>query len=210
MKSMKNNLFIAFEGIDGCGKSTQAKILRDKLESAGSKVFLTCEPSTSPIGSMIRDAFNNKMKADHRVIAGLFVADRLHHILEESNGMLAKLREGYTVITDRYYLSSYAYQGAHMPMDWVIQANSLSAGLLRPDLNIYIDISPEVSMERLKNGRTSLELYESIENLKNVRNRYFEAFELLRNKEQVFIINGDRKPELVADEIWEKVRGMLG
>ena len=206
---MKNNLFIAFEGIDGCGKSTQARILRDKLESAGGKVFLTCEPSTSPIGSMIRDAINNKLKADHRVIAGLFVADRLNHILEESNGMLAKLREGYTVITDRYYFSSYAYQGVHMPMDWVIQANSLSAGLLRPDLNIYIDISPEVSMERLKNGRTTLELYESIENLKNVRSRYFEAFELLKNKEQVFITNGDRLPEQIADDIWKKVKAVM-
>ena len=206
---MKKNLFIAFEGIDGCGKSTQAKILRDKLESAGAKVFLTCEPTTGPIGSMIRDAFNNKMKADHRVIAGLFVADRLNHILDENDGMMAKLKQGHTVITDRYYFSSYAYQGAHMPLDWVIQANSLSAGLLRPDINIYIDITPELSMERLKNDRTSLELYESIENLKNVRNRYFEAFELLKNKEQVFIINGDRLPEQVADEIWEKVRGMM-
>lgn len=206
---MKKNLFIAFEGIDGCGKSTQAKILRDKLENAGAKVFLTCEPTTGPIGSMIRDAFNNKMKADHRVIAGLFVADRLNHILDENDGMMAKLKQGHTVITDRYYFSSYAYQGAHMPLDWVIQANSLSAGLLRPDINIYIDITPELSMERLKNDRTSLELYESIENLKNVRNRYFEAFELLKNKEQVFIINGDRLPEQVADEIWEKVRGMM-
>jgi dTMP kinase len=206
---MKKNLFIAFEGIDGCGKSTQTKILQERLQTAGCRIFSTCEPTAGPIGMLIRDSFNNKMKVDHRVIAGLFVADRLNHILDENDGMLAKLREGYTVITDRYYFSSYAYQGAHMPMDWVIQANSLSAGLLRPTINIFIDIAPEVSMERLKNDRTSLELYESIENLKNVRNRYFEAFKLLKNEEQVSIINGNRKLELVADEIWEKVRGMM-
>ncbi|MCK5371539.1 MAG: hypothetical protein KAQ62_23415, partial [Cyclobacteriaceae bacterium] len=73
---MKKNLFIAFEGIDGCGKSTQVKLLSGNLEKAGHKVYSTFEPTGSPIGSVIRDIFNHKIEADHRVIAGLFVADR--------------------------------------------------------------------------------------------------------------------------------------
>jgi dTMP kinase len=198
---MKKNLFIAFEGIDGCGKSTQAKLLAESLQKAGQKVHLTCEPTTGRIGQMIRDAFNNKMKADHRVIAGLFVADRLDHLLNENDGILKMLNDGYTVITDRYYFSSYAYQGTHMPLEWVIEANSLSAELLRPDLNIFIDIQPELSMKRLNKNRTSLELYETLENLNTVREKYLDAFEILKDKETITTVIGDAAVEEIAARI---------
>jgi dTMP kinase len=202
---MKKNLFIAFEGIDGSGKSTQVKLLKEKLEQAGLKVYTTCEPTDSPIGKMIRDIFSHKMEADHRVIAGLFVADRLDHLLNKTNGILKKLEEGYTVITDRYYLSSYAYQSTHMNLDWVIGANSLSADLRRPDLNIYIDISAEVSIERINKGRTTIELYETLENLQNVRKKYFEVMEKLKAEEKIVKINGEKSPEAIADEIWREL-----
>jgi dTMP kinase len=202
---MKKNLFIAFEGIDGCGKSTQVKLLTDNLKKAGYKVYSTFEPTDSPIGSVIRSIFNHRIEADHRTIAGLFVADRLDHLLNKTNGILKKLEDGYTVITDRYYFSSYAYHGTHMPMDWVIEANALSADLLRPDLNIYIDISPDISMQRLSSGRSSMELYETLENLKNVRDKYLEAFEQLKSKEHIFMTDGNRSPELIAADIWDKI-----
>ena len=202
---MKKNLFIAFEGIDGSGKSTQVKLLSYNLQNAGHQVYLTCEPTESPIGKLIRDIFNHRMEGDHRTIAGLFVADRLNHILNKTNGILKKLEEGYTVISDRYYFSSYAYQGTHMPMEWVMEANSLSADLLRPDLNIYIDIPPEAGMARLNKDRSSIELYETLENLKNVRQKYAEAFELLKQKEKVFTLDGNRAPHLIASEIWTRV-----
>lgn len=206
---MKKNLFLAFEGIDGCGKSTQAKLLAGFLEKAGHKTYLTCEPTNSPIGALIRDIFSHKTEADNRVIAGLFVADRLDHILNKTNGLLKKLEEGYTVITDRYYFSSYAYQGAHIPMDWVMQANSLSAGLLRPDLNIYLDISPEQSMQRIRAGRAATELYETLENLRTVQKNYRLAFEQLKQEENIFITDGCRPVEEIAATIWEKVNGLL-
>src|SRR5438874_9885148 len=155
---MKKNLFIAFEGIDGSGKSTQVKLLSYNLKNAGHKVYLTAEPTERPIGRMIRDIFAHKMEADHKTIAALFVADRLDHLLNKENGILKKLEEGFTVITDRYYLSSFAYQGTHVPMEWVIEANSLSTNLLRPDINIYIDINPEIGMERLTTERETIEL----------------------------------------------------
>lgn len=202
---MKRNLFIAFEGIDGSGKSTQVKLLTDRFKEAGHNVYCTFEPTDSPIGSVIRNIFNRRIEADHRVIAGLFVADRLDHLLNKTNGILKKLEDGYTVITDRYYFSSYAYQGVHMPLDWVIEANSLSAELLRPDLNIYIDISPDISMERLTNGRSSIELYETKGNLKNVREKYLEAIELLKSKENFFITDGNRKVDSIASDIWDEV-----
>ncbi len=202
---MNKNLFIAFEGIDGSGKSTQVKMLSEKLIEAGHKVYTTFEPTDSPIGVMIRNIFSHKMEADHRVIAGLFVADRLDHLLNKSNGILKKLEEGYTVITDRYYFSSYAYHGTHMDMDWVIEANSLSADLLRPDLNIFIDVAPEISMQRINKGRSSVELYETLDNLIQVKQKYFEAMEKLKTKEYIYITDGNRSPELIAHSIWNEV-----
>jgi dTMP kinase len=202
---MKKNLFIAFEGIDGSGKSTQVKILSDSLKKAGHKIYSTFEPTDSPIGSVIRNIFKHRIEADHRVIAGLFVADRLDHLLNKTNGIIKKLEEGYTVITDRYYFSSYAYHGTHMSLDWVIEANSLSVDLLRPDLNIYIDISPDISMKRLNNGRSSMELYETTENLRNVRDKYLEAIEQLKFKENIFVIDGNRTPKLIAADIWNEI-----
>jgi dTMP kinase len=202
---MKKNLFIAFEGIDGSGKSTQVKLLSYNLKNAGHKVHLTCEPTESPIGKMIRDIFSHKMEADHRVIAGLFIADRLNHLLDKENGILKKLEEGYTVISDRYYFSSYAYQGTHMPLEWVIEANTLASNLLRPDLNIYIDIDPTASMDRLNSDRPAMELYETVENLHNVRGKYLEAIELLKLKENVFVLDGNRAPHIIAADIWNEI-----
>jgi len=207
---MKKNFFIAFEGLDGSGKSTQVKLLAEKLKGQGLKIHTTVEPTTSRIGHIIKDIFKHKMEADHRTIAALYAADRLDHLTNKTDGILKKMDEGYTVITDRYYFSSYAYHGTHMDINWVINANSLSADLLRPDLNIYIDISPEESMKRLNKGRDSIELYESTENLRQVKEKYFEAFELLADKEKISVINGNRPEKEIANDIWREVSKLVG
>lgn len=205
MKKRKN-LFIALEGIDGSGKSTQTRLLSEQLTSQGHKVYSTFEPTDNQIGKLIRNILKGNAKADHRIIAGLFVADRLDHLLNEEYGIVKKLAEGFTVITDRYCFSSYAYQGAHMDIDWVIQANAMSAGILRPDINIFIDVAPEVSMQRLHSNRDTIELFETLDNLKLVRAKYMEAFEKLRSVENIFIVDGNRSPELIAHDIWNEVQ----
>ncbi|MCS3798152.1 dTMP kinase [Niastella sp. OAS944] len=209
MKTRKN-LFIALEGIDGSGKSTQTKLLTEQLTAQGHKVYSTFEPTNNQIGKLIRDILRGNTKADHRVIAGLFVADRLDHLLNEEYGIVKKLEEGYTVIMDRYLFSSYAYQGAHMDIDWVIQANAMSAQILRPDVNIFIDVSPEVSMHRVHTNRENVELFETLDGLKLVRSKYMEAFEKLKDVEYVFSVDGNRTPGLIAQDIWQKVQSMLG
>jgi len=202
---MKKNLFLAFEGIDGSGKSTQSKMLEEKLVSEGIRVYHTFEPTDSYIGSLIRKIFRHEIEADHRTIAGLYVADRINHLTNKENGILTKLEDGYTVITDRYYFSSYAYQGTHMNQDWVIAANSISADVLRPDLNIFIDITPEVAIERLHSNRDQIQLYETLENLKAVRDKYIEAFEKEKAKEKIVIVDGNRPVDEIFTDIWKQI-----
>lgn len=204
------NLFIAFEGIDGSGKSTQVQKLREFLEAQGHKVYVTCEPTDNPIGRMIRDIFNHRMEADQKVIAALFVADRLHHLLNTSDGMLKKIQEGYSVITDRYYFSSYAYHSVHgIDMEWVIRANEMSAQLLKPDMHIYLDIAPEISMARLQKGRDQIEMYENLENQKKVYAQYDAAFSLLENEEKIFRVDASQDPDVVSEAILQGVKPLL-
>jgi dTMP kinase len=205
----KKALFIAFEGIDGSGKSTQVELLANYLNAKGLKVEVTAEPTKGPIGKIIRDIFNHKIEADERVIAGLFVADRLDHILNKSNGILKILEDGISVITDRYYLSSYAYHSVHMPMDWVIASNSMSADLLKPDITFYIDMSVEVSLQRLHQNRASIELYETEENLKNVSKKYDEAIEKIKSSQNIIRIDGNQSVEQISLIIQSEINKYL-
>ena len=205
---MKKNFFIVFEGIDGSGKSTQVKLLSEKLQQEGHKVYTTSEPTSNPIGTLIRSIFKGKLEADHKTIAALYLADRLEHLLNKTDGIIKKMEEGFTVVTDRYYFSSYAYHGTHMSLDWVIEANSLCADLLRPDLTIFIDVPPKVCMKRLKEDRDMMELYETLDNLNKVREKYFESFEKLSGEEAIFIINGDRPLEAIFTDVWNEIERM--
>ncbi len=195
--------FIVFEGIDGCGKSTHVKLLKNYLESKNILCYVTFEPTDSPIGSLIHQCMSGRIEADDKTIAGLFVADRLDHLFNKTNGIIEKLNQGYTVISDRYYFSSYAYHGVSMPMKWVIEANKLSAEALKPDINIYIDVDPKTSWLRLCK-RGSLEKYEKIEYLEKVREKYFEAFETIKD-EKVRIINSDKDINKTSKLIFEVI-----
>ena len=201
--------FIAFEGIDGSGKSTQVKRLVQRLKAEGYKVYETFEPTDSPIGSLIRNIMKGRLQATDETIAGLFVADRLDHIQNEVNGLRKKIAEGYIVICDRYCFSSYAYQGIHVPLDWVIQANSLATTMLRPDVHVFLDVTPEVSLDRIRAGRSHVELYETSDILIKVRNKYLEAFELLGDKENIAILDGTKELEVVSEDIWDLVLGVI-
>ena len=209
MIKLNTPLFVAFEGIDGSGKSTQSKRLAEWLKEQGNPVQLTAEPTKRAVGKMIREIFSGNTKADERVIAGLFVADRLDHILNEQEGMLNQLKSGISVITDRYYLSSYAYHGVHTDMNWVIDANAMAARLLRPHLNIFIDISPEIAMQRIAANRASTELYETFDNLKAVHEKYFEAFEKVGGQEKIVIIDGTRSEEEVAALVVDEIKKLV-
>lgn len=206
MNDIKKGLFFAFEGIDGSGKSTQIKSLVEQLRNHGLKCYETCEPSEGPVGTMVRQILTGRMKADGRVITSLFAADRLDHLTNEVNGLCKEIDRGITVVTDRYYFSNYAYNSVDMDMNWVMECNRLSSELLRPTLNIFLDIPVDVALERISKNRLHTELYEKEERLLAVRKNYFKAFELTKDRERVAIIDANAAPEVVAQRVWEAVK----
>lgn len=205
---MKKGLFLAFEGIDGSGKTTQLSMLAERLSKI-TPCFATKEPSEGPIGTMIRQVLSGRLSVDTKTLAALFAADRLDHILNEANGILRKIDSGITVLTDRYYFSSYAYNSEEVSEEWLIGANSLSAQLLRPDCTIFVDVSAEAAMERISKNRFDTELFETTERLKKTRENFFRLFERFSEEEKVLVVDGDRSPEKISEEIWEHIQKML-
>lgn len=200
--------FFALEGIDGSGKTTQLQHLEAHLVKRGYLVHSTCEPTKNIIGRMIRDIFAGKIMADQHVIAALFCADRLDHIYNETDGLLVQQRTR-AIISDRYYLSSLAYHGAHVDMQWVYDSNQPAMNALRPTAHIYIDMDPKVSMERIALSRQETELYENLENLIAVRDAYEKGISMLPEGETVIRINGNQPEEVVKNDIIKAVDHIL-
>lgn len=202
---MEKGKFIALEGIDGSGKSTQIGRLARRIEALGLSCRTDCEPTGRPAGVLIRQALTGQTPMDPRVIAALFAADRLDHLVNEENGVCAAIARGITVITDRYYFSSYAYQGADVGMDWVIEANKLSAQLLRPTVTVFLDVPAQAAMERIRRNRDHVELFEKEERLRQTRALYLEAFERLKDVETVAMVDGSGTEDQVAERVWAVV-----
>ena len=202
---MERGKFIALEGIDGSGKSTQIGRLVDRLTARGVTCHATREPTGRPVGALIRQALTGQTPLDPRVIAALYAADRIDHLVNGEDGLIALVERGITVVTDRYYFSSYAYHSVDMDMDWVIGANSVSAELLRPTLTVFLDVPAELAMERIRRGRERAELFEKEERLRRTRELYFEAFERLKGAEAVAVVDGAGAEDEVEERIWAAV-----
>jgi dTMP kinase len=203
-KMLTKGKFIVFEGIDGSGKSTQVQLLAKKFHEQGYRVHVTCEPTRYDLGKLIREVFTGKRILDQRTVAALFVADRLEHLLNKEYGVLQYLDRGYIVISDRFYLSSFAYQAAFAPLEWLIKANGLAMELITPDLTIYLDADPEVSIARIKEGRGEAEMYETIDQLKAIKERYTELLKRFESKENIYSLVANDSVYDIADRIWKK------
>ena len=202
---MEKGRFIALEGIDGSGKSSQIGPLVERLRGLGIPCRDTREPTGGPVGSLIRQIFTGRVSADNRVIAALYAADRIDHLVNEVDGLCAAIDRGITVVSDRYYFSSYAYHSVDMDMDWVIQANAVSAGLLRPTLTVFLDVPVETALERIRKNRFVEEIFDQEERLRRTRELYFAAFRRLQDVEKVAVVDGSGTREQVAQRIWSVV-----
>ena len=197
--------FIVFEGIDGSGKSTQIKNISKRLKAENLKVYTTFEPTDGPVGSLIRQMLSGEIATDQRTIASLFAADRTDHLTNQKNGIKQKVDQGEIVLCDRYYFSSYAYHAQYIDMEWVIHANSLNAEILKPDLTIFIDADPETCFKRIKLSRTDFEMYEQIDVMEKVRINYFKAFDRLKDREKIAVVDGNTTPKKVEDAILNEI-----
>jgi len=153
------NKFIVFEGIDGSGKTTQAKLLAKRLNGT-----YTCEPTNGEIGELIRKILSGK-KCEKETLALLFAADRIEHVkkIEE------KVKEGH-VICDRYVYSSLVYQSTQgIEESYILEINKHAK---RPDVVILLDVDLEIAMKRMEHR--SKEVFEKREFLKKIREKYLE------------------------------------
>ena len=180
-------MFIVFEGIDGSGKSSAIQRLRESLESSGRKVKVTVEPTLGAIGKLVAETDGLTPEAE----ALLFTADRAEHTKQ----IRAWMDEGYTVISDRYFASTLAYQSAAgMDIGWLKAINSKA--IVQPDITILMDIDPEISLERVnKRGETSR--FEKLDYLRKVRKAYLDIAKDFKFK----IVDADRDRDAVAEEV---------
>ena len=199
---MKKGKFIVFEGIDGAGKTTQIQLLAKRLRESGVDVDVSAEPTTNESGKALRRALSGQDKKSYCEMAAMFVLDRIGHNYE----IRELVDAGKTVISDRYYYSSLAYQGKATDYNWVRTMNMDCPDIRRPDVCIYLDLTPEESLKRISNGRESVEIYENLEKLTEVRASFYYTIEDLRKDgEQIFIVDASRSIEEISDEIFNIV-----
>ncbi|MFZ5799516.1 MAG: dTMP kinase, partial [Thermodesulfobacteriota bacterium] len=148
MNDANKGILIAIEGIDGTGKSTQVGLLARYLRGKGCEVIETREPTGGPYGRRIRELFVDRSSCTLEEELNLFIEDRRQHVREV---IAPALERGLIVLTDRYYFSTAAYQGAAgMNPAEVFARNSFAP---RPDLVILLTMSPEISLVRIRESR---------------------------------------------------------
>lgn len=175
-------MFIVFEGIDGSGTTTQAELLNNYFLKNEKSCHLTSEPSSGPIGNIIRQAFKRRLTLSKGTnpyidkgnlfdeqMAYLFAADRHDHLYNEVDGVIKLINQGTTVISTRYYFSSYAYH-CNSDTDFELIAN-LNSRFPKPDLVIYLNNMVSVSIDRIRN-RAFKDKYENEKKLNQVKINY--------------------------------------
>lgn len=200
---------IVFEGIDGAGKTTQIELLTRRLQEAGRRVHRTAEPTESVSGGLLRDALGGISKRTPTELAALFVLDRIFHNTNPVSGIEVMLAQGIDVICDRYYYSSLAYQGSETDEQWVRDMNLNCPDIRRPDICIFLDLTPAQSMERIGKGRITVEIYENEERLTRVREQFFRALDSLKETDRICVVNAARPIEEIHEEIAALVEEIL-
>lgn len=202
---------IAIEGIDGSGKTTQAKELKKILKKNGNGVYFTKNPTDGEIGKFIRQILAGKKHFSPVSFQYLFVADRAYQQSELSE----KLKKGHMVVTDRYFWSSVAYGAEDRGIDFKKGQSAdvlLSAfGILStyyqfmvPDITIYLKISPRTALERISKERASKDIYDQKGKLENVAAGY--DWLIKKFPKEFIILDGERPVAEITEEILKKIK----
>jgi dTMP kinase len=201
---------VALEGLDGAGTTTQARLLAAGLAAAGRRVHLTAEPSGGPVGALIRQILTGRLTGgagggvDPAALALLFAADRLDHVASEIEPMLAR---GVDVVTDRYTLSSLAYQALTTgDPAWVAAVNGRAPA---PDVTVFLRVRPGLALGRRRATGTPPELFERAAFQRRVAQGYRLAIGRLRRAGQrVEVLDGERPVAAVAGAVAAVVAGL--
>ena len=194
-------MFIAVEGIDGSGKTTTIREIKRYLESKGHAVYLTSEPTTLATGRIVRNFLgesNSDTPLIHEMLALAFAADRINHLREE---IWPALKKKQTVITDRYFFSSIAYQSLNVSYEWVKGINRFAT---LPDVLVFIDVKVDKAVERLTKFRASTEIYERRELLTQIDRNYREVIREFEGKLKVIYLDGNLDADKIYGDIEEK------
>jgi dTMP kinase len=211
----RRGVFITFEGPDGSGKSTQMRLLAERLRKAGHRILESVEPGGTPIGRQIRrillDPANQELCATAELL--LMFAARAQNV---EQWILPALAEGKIVLSDRFTDSTVAYQGAgrNLGIETVMEIDRIACHGVVPDLTLVIDIDAEAGLARAhRRNRSHTGAKESRidEQAVEFHRKVREAYHLLaaREPQRVRLIDGNAAPEVIAESVWEAVRGFL-
>ena len=196
--------FIVLEGIDGSGTTTQAARLAVSLRASGYEVVSTREPSDGPIGVLLRQALTRRLLGlSDRTLALLFAADRLDHLASVVEPALA---EGKVVVSDRYVLSSLAYQGMRLPLNWV---EALNAAARPADLTLYLEVDAGTAARRREGRGGTEELFDADEVQRAVARAYGRVVRKYTRAQRVVRVDGRAAADEVAREILARVQAVL-
>lgn len=199
---MKQGLLIALEGVDGSGTTSQRELVATALRAQGHTVHTTAEPSTGPIGKLLRTILTGGLQTSPQAVALLFAADRLDHLERE---IMPQLNQGHIVLTDRYIHSSLAYQSLAMGEDWVMSINQKAK---LPDLAILVKVSVEIAAQRREQRGGPEELFDAIEAQKKIAVAYDKAFEQ-KNLGPTACVDGEQSMEAVTQDILQQIAGLV-
>ena len=200
---------IVLEGLDGAGTTTQAHRLVAQLTREGRAAHVTREPSDGPVGKLIREMLGGShaiagQKLSQGTFGLLFAADRMDHLQREVEPAIAR---GDTVVSDRWYHSSLAYQGTGADRDWIA---SLNARARRPELTIFLQVRPEIAAKRRADAKRREELFEDLEMQREVEAGYRATIAELRAAgEHIETLDGEQSEDAVADAIAAAVRRFI-
>lgn len=205
-----NGRFIVIEGLDGTGKSTQIQLLANRLRENNVPVEITAEPTSHESGKLIRRILSGEVKCDPWASAALFLADRITHNTSD-NGINALTKKGCTVISDRYYYSTFAYQGMDTDLDWAMEMHYNCPLIRKPDLVLFLTMSAEKCIERINANRKAeeIEIFENTETLKRISNQFDKVFSIIKTQENIVYIDADGTIEEVSERIFNAVKALF-
>ncbi|MDR3284375.1 MAG: dTMP kinase [Treponema sp.] len=197
--------FIVFEGIDGSGTSTQIDLLKKKLagRETENRFVFTCEPTGEATGRFLRTILSGEEAAEPETAAFLFAADRWEHLYGK-NSVVKALNAGKTVISDRYFFSSLAYQSAACGRELPKLLNSLFP---LPEKLFFFDIDPALSLARIA-GRSVTEIYEKRDFLEKTAAEYrlvIAEYEQAAPGMKIIRLDAAQSMEQVSRLIWEEI-----